>query len=996
MVGVILALASWAHALTPSGRAIPASSGTSLGGLVLPVEARDGDLTIRALRGWHWRSGSTQRLVVQGDVRAEIAGWTFEGERFVFWIDRIPSGQGLVTQVALWIPDASASSAAVSRGPSGRNLLVIASIRGETVLDLALMSPDRPAALSSLIQRADTRLADYVASIQASPPPLRDIPTVVGRETPPPSFVPIPGASLPPAYETPETPQQLDAQWLRRPGATVSFSADHIKVDAGAIESTVLADGDVVVHYRPASRSDELGALRLSAERAVIYAAPTQIQNASESLNADDVRGIYLEGAVVAESDQEDYVIRAQRMYYDFVTDRAIMLDAVLRTYDRERGRPVYARATELRQLATEQWSGLGVRLSASSFAKPTLAIGCDTATIRQVPGTIRPDGTRTDQRVEVTGVHNTLRAGGVPIFYWPYFKGYAERMPMTGQSTSFENYRGVGIEVKWDLPTLLGMEPLTEDTLTLETAGYLKRGPAMGLDWSWNRPGEHGKLDLWGIHDDTNREEKLSTGIVQQVPKTWRGQLQFEDRIDLGNDWRVQAQASWISDATFINSWFPKDFQTRREYETSFYVAQDKGSSSLSALVDYSLNDFVSNSWLLASQGFMLDEFPKASYRRFGNDLFDTLTYSGDISFSRFKAIIPGGTAADNGINVNAFRGPDVVFGANDDIADALAQRGIGDDWSSRVTSMHHLTMPLEYGGVQVTPFASAQLQGFLQNNASASNEAEDFRGIGGVGIHATTTFQRVYNDVHNDSLGLHRMRLLLDPWVRGWLSAANFNPVEEPDYDPLVDATSRGGAVEVGLRHRIQTQRGGAGRWYDADWLTTNVAATFSTEDASRRWFTPRWYSNPLWASFGNFVNGSYDFRPAEAITFTGEGVWDLDLGDFTRYATAVNINHSPRFSTGVAYRYFAVPDDYEQAFPNQSTSALGQLLTFPINYEISRTYRVAVNPQYNFAEDDFQQVSANITRRLPDFDLIFTVGYSAIQDETTVSLRLANTKF
>ncbi|MDG2476702.1 MAG: hypothetical protein P8M32_02250 [Phycisphaerales bacterium] len=982
---------------TRPAAAIPAARGDSLGGLVLPVEARDGDITIRSLRGWTWRVGTTQRLLLQGDARIEIAGWVFEGPRLVLWIERIPSKDGLVTQIALWIPEATSHTSGVGRGPSGKNLLVVATVRGETVLDTALLEPGPPPGLDSLVQQANNRLAGYVHKLQKQPPPLVNYPVVVGEEKEPEAFVPVPGASLPAAFIAPSTQKPtLSRRWLQQPGATIAFSADHVTIDAGETESTVLIDGDVVVHYRPARRTDEMGALRLSAERAVLYANPGSIADAAGSMSADDVRGIYLEGAVIAESDRNDYVVRATRMYYDFITDRAIMLDAVLRTYDRERRVPVYARAEELRQLSDDQWSGTGVRLSASSFATPTLSIGCDTATIKQVPGTILEDGTQTETRIQVTGIHNTIRAGSVPFFYWPWFKGYADGMPLRSVSTGFEKYQGVGIEARWDLAALLGLEPMAEDDLELETAGYTKRGVALGFKWKWNRPGDNGNLSMWGLHDDTNTEERLSTGITQQVPKTWRGYLDFADQLKLGNDWQLNSQISWISDSTFMSSWRQTDFDNRREYETSLYLKRDRGNSSLSVLMDYSLNSFVSNSWLLASQGFMLDEFPKATYRRFGDDIFDTLTYSGDISFSRFKAVIPGGTAADNGINTNVFAGPGVAFGPADDIAFALAQRGIDNEWHTRVNSMSHVTMPLAYGPVQITPFASAQLQGFLQEE-SAATEGENLRALGGIGIHATTTFQRVYNDAHNDTLGINRMRILLDPWVKGWVSGANFNPIDEPNYDPLVDATGRGAAVEVGLRHRIQTQRGGPGRWYDADWLTTRVSATLSTEDSTRRWFTPRFYdSNPLMSSFGNYANGSLDFRPAEAVQLTGEGTWDLDLNGFTRAAIAVNFDHTPRLSSGIAYRYFEVPEDYAALFPNQVKNARGELLDFPLRYEVSKSYSFSISPQYNFSEDDFQSVSAVITRKLPDFDLVFYVSYDQILDETVGGIRLGQTRF
>ena len=48
-------------------------------------------------------------------------------------------------------------------------------------------------------------------------------------------------------------------------------------------------------------------------------------------------------------------------------------------------------------------------------------------------------------------------------------------------------------------------------------------------------------------------------------------------------------------------------------------------------------------------------------------------------------------------------------------------------------------------------------------------------------------------------------------------------------------------------------------------------------------------------------------------------------LDLNDFTRYAAAVDINHSPRFRTGIAYRYFAVPESYRQWADQNKLSSL-----------------------------------------------------------------------
>ena len=96
-----------------------------------------------------------------------------------------------------------------------------------------------------------------------------------------------------------------------------------------------------------------------------------------------------LEGGVIAVAERDDYEVRAPRMYYDFQNDRAIMVDAVLRTYDRQRRAPVVARADELRQLAEGQWSADNVVLSASSFATPTLALASRKAMLTRTAPTM-------------------------------------------------------------------------------------------------------------------------------------------------------------------------------------------------------------------------------------------------------------------------------------------------------------------------------------------------------------------------------------------------------------------------------------------------------------------------------------------------------------------------------------------------------------------------------------------------------------------------------
>ena len=99
--------------------------------MVLPIEPRQGNINLNAMKANAWTAGDTKRLVLRGDVLIQIAGFTFEGEVAMVWLNRIPSKDGLINQIAVWLPDAWNRTSEAGRGPKGRNLLIVGSARGK-------------------------------------------------------------------------------------------------------------------------------------------------------------------------------------------------------------------------------------------------------------------------------------------------------------------------------------------------------------------------------------------------------------------------------------------------------------------------------------------------------------------------------------------------------------------------------------------------------------------------------------------------------------------------------------------------------------------------------------------------------------------------------------------------------------------------------------------------------------------------------------------------
>ena len=98
-------------------------TGDRLTGFVLPVEPADTGITITALRAWAWSVDDTRRLLVEGDVRVQVGGYDIDGDAAVVWINRIPSADGLINQLAVYFTHVRNPAGRSGLGVSGTGVL---------------------------------------------------------------------------------------------------------------------------------------------------------------------------------------------------------------------------------------------------------------------------------------------------------------------------------------------------------------------------------------------------------------------------------------------------------------------------------------------------------------------------------------------------------------------------------------------------------------------------------------------------------------------------------------------------------------------------------------------------------------------------------------------------------------------------------------------------------------------------------------------------------
>ena len=481
-------------------RAIPVT-GDRLSGIALPIEPIEANIELAALRASAWTVDDTKRLLLEQDVRVRIGELELTAGAAVIWINRLPSADGLINQMAIYFDRLDNAGAGAGLGVGGQQVLVTASARGAIRLSAALLE-ERSATDHPLVEDGEQRLAAHLRALVTDPPPLARWPQVEHAPAPP-EFRPTPGRAVrpedvPASVEVARPPLETAAPPLVVPQGTVHFTAGQMEIIPGERENTILALDSIVVEY--VAPQEEWSRLTLSAQRAVIFTDPGPIDSLPDGqLTADSIRGVYLEGNVVVTADQGRYTVRAPQIYYDFHTSQAIMLDAVLRTYSREHGLPVYARAREMRQIAANQWEAKRVRVSTSEFFTPHLAIGARRVTVTQRPSAHDPK----DTTVHFDSRDNVLLAGDVPFLYWPRFSGTIEDIPLRKVEGGARDSDGVIIRTTWDLYTLLGLDPAEGNSAFLLLDGYFGRGPAVGAELEWNTQDITGSLFGYYIYDN-------------------------------------------------------------------------------------------------------------------------------------------------------------------------------------------------------------------------------------------------------------------------------------------------------------------------------------------------------------------------------------------------------------------------------------------------------------------------------------------------------------
>jgi hypothetical protein len=808
-----------------------------------------------------------------------------------------------------------------------------------------------------------------------------------------------PGTPRPQPVATSLPANVQPGQNIFAPSGILTLLARDISVVKTDGENAVVASNGIAVQYND---TDSGRMVQLTAQRAVIFLEPGDLQDAAR-LSVKDVRGMFLEGDVTASDGK--YTLRGPQIYYDLRANRAVMLDAVFWTYDERRQLPLYVRAKSIQQTAADQFVAESAILTNTALLDPELSIGASSVTITRtnVPAPQSPldvqatgRGTTTDgsgttglagaaagteaptQSAALIDARNiTLRAAGVPVFWWPAYSGDPALTPI--KDLRVENRSGSGAAVKATLNaySLLGLSKPKDIGGDLLLDYYFERGPGVGTRWTWNQPGSKGSIFAYMVPIDSGTD-LLKPGTEIERDDEFRGLIVGEERWRLDDKWQLFAEGSYISDETFIDAFFEDQGETRREFTNRLRADRTENNTALSIEAKGNFNDFLANEYLLQSQGYAVNKLPEGVYSRQADDVLSE-TNPGLLSYwSEYRAGALQLSLDEIRPNQRGFTTSDLsnrAFGLDptQSYSDRLRAQGLSEETIFRADTRQELTLNAKAGAVNIQPFVVGRITAYDTGFELYSPQDDDSTRLwGAAGVRASTTFQRVYDGVDSNIFDVHRLRHIVEPNITIWHAGTSVESAALPVYDESVEALADGTIMKFGATQTFQTQRGGPGRWHTTDFFVLSTDFVVSSGDTDQRTPIGRFFDyRPEYANPGNYFVGDAVMRLTDATAIAAGTVYDFDQSEQAMSNAGIIVQHAANFSTSAEVRYI---NALESTYINLGAA-----------YDLTTKYALNVNAAYDVDISGFQSTNFEIRRKFASVILGVSVDYNDITGET-----------
>lgn len=738
---------------------------------------------------------------------------------------------------------------------------------------------------------------------------------------------------------------QMDRPKIRK---MVNYSADQTLHEQHGDQSMVIVIGNVFVAQGSPAKSGEY--LELRSDAAVLYLRADQISGALPGLVGEDepksdssgskeleqipdvapkdepklsgpersdrqtmqqwVSAVYLEGDVVLTRGQR--MIRASKLYYDFESDRALILDVVTRAFEPSRGLPIYVRAEQVRQLDAKTYTAKNSQLTTSEFHTPHVAIGAKEVEFVDI--------TSRDESGDIIGVqagkyrakHTTLNLEGRPLSYWPYSSGTfsRDRQAFKSAKMGYNNEFGGTFESRWYLFNLMGLQAPEGFDATLKLDYFTERGPGFGIDMDYQQEDYYGLVRSYFIYDEDEDDFGGLRGSEEPDTK-YRGRWLWRHRQFLPKGWELTLETAYLSDDNFLESYERNEFENAKDQENVLYLLKRQDNWQFSSLLNYRANEFLTQT----------ERLPDTRLTLIGEPLGDVATFY-----------------SDNRLGLVRYR-PDERLRFSKSDSGSFGNLGRTGSVVRGDTRQEVQFLLPDLGPVKLTPFFMARGTAWDDSPASEGGGGEQ-RGMVGYGIHGNVIATRVYDNVESELFDLHRLRHVVKFDATAWNAHTNFDPMELTPFDSGVEDIDDFGGVTMGLRQRLQTKRGGPGRWRTVDWITLDVEAGFfhdaqKGEDTHGDFI----FARPEDSISSSFIAGNFQYRLSDSTVFVYDGVYDVNRGNVGTSNVSLAVEREPRLAYYLGWRYIHDTDN--------------SLLAFGANYKLSEKHTLAFRELYDIQE-------------------------------------------
>ena len=936
-------------------------------------------LLAKAASAASWAEGQTTVVLLRGGVELQAGEAMLRAQDAVIWLEKLPGEARTRADVVLLGTD---ELNAMIQTPEARQFgehlaanVIVDGVRFDV--------PQREA-------RDLSGLEIYQAALARRPPPPAETPAGEG-----------PGPVEPVAATQPVPVVPLNAPPTTRRISPIQVSAADLRTtptDDGTLAA--VATGGVFVMQR--SVNGDL--IELQADRAVVFTSLERLDQAGgldPAALREAITGVYLEGDVRmvftpgprSRRDEQrssfatvEHRLEAQRAYYDFTTDRAVLTRAVLHTTEPQVGQPLTLRANTIRQIARGHYEAQSAEISTSRMAVPDYSLNASRVFVRS-----------REERAVFGADHVTPRFFGVPFLWLPAVRGATldNRLPLRNVSVGNSRDFGFGVNTTWGLfETFNATPPQTLDA-TYSLGHLSDRGFTAGLDADY-----YGDVFLFGNRPETFRGE-LTAFLVDdhgsdnlgrrrsEIPQDdIRGRAYWEHQHFFTGGWGVQARFGKTSDETFLEQWEREQFWNGPPHDLFFNIERARGNELLGVQIVYDINDFATTADTLQEYS-SVERLPEATFARFGERLGPlTFTSRNRVGLLQFNNFGPD-PLADLGF---------IDRGSSTDIDEsfrgipAWGYTGTPEMLVGRGDFRQELALPLDAGGLDVTPFAVGRLAAYSEQLA---DDDETGRVLGGVGVRIGTALVRTDDRVYSRIFDLDRVRHVVEPGATAFSSWQSADRDDLFIFDQGVDDIGEISALHFELRQRWQTKRGAPARRRSVDFLTWTIEANlFDNEPAdivvptniglaSAAGFRGLFFASEPEASLPrDGINTDALWRISDTTAVVADAGYSLETDDLVTLAGGIIVSRDERLSYSLGGRYVE---------PLDLLLAVGS-----INYHLSQRYSIAAGASYDVEVSDIRNTNLYITRRFDRFFVNVGVYLDRIDDDSGIRFMIAPVGF